>query len=118
MIGIVMSMPVMPCNMACTPLRLEPHNFLPQPVNLSPLGLHLPKARKRVLGISAKFLHPSAQHIVVEIKITRSLDNRNPALLHQICRLKLELSALSRQLLCLGGRQPWPWRVVGRRWVS
>ena len=43
-----------------------------------------------MLGISIKLLQPSAQHIVVEIKITRRLHNRNAAILDQINRLELQ----------------------------
>ena len=68
-------------------------NFAAQPLDLGLLGLHLPLARKGLRRIGRKLPHPIAQHVRVQVQITRRLRNRNPALAHQPHRLELELAA-------------------------
>jgi hypothetical protein len=48
-----------------------------QTVDLKLLGLHLPETWKHLLGISLQLLQPTPQHVVIDIKITRRLHNRN-----------------------------------------
>jgi hypothetical protein len=63
------------------------------PIDLKLLWLHLAFSRKGLAEIVAVFANPFAQHILVDIKVTGSLGNRDATLPDQLYRLKLVLAA-------------------------
>src|ERR1700685_2624961 len=91
-------------NFMSTPSRSRPRPFLgcrarpelcdltPEPVDLQLLGLQLTVAGKRLLRIRAKFLHPFAKNVLVDVDVSRRLRHAYASLTHQADRLDLELS--------------------------
>src|ERR1700722_19466301 len=71
-------------------LRLELCDFTPEPVDLQLLGLHLTVPRKRLLRICAKFLHPFANNVLVDVEVPRRLSHAYASLTHQAYRLDLD----------------------------
>src|ERR1700722_880273 len=71
-------------------LRLELCDFTPEPVDLQLLGLHLTVPRKRLLRIYAKFLHPFANNVLVDVEVPRRLSHAYASLTHQAYRLDLD----------------------------
>ena len=66
--------------------------MLPKPFDLLLLGLHLPVPRKRMNRIGAEFLHPFAQHVLIEVEIAGRLCHRDASFPDKLHRLKLELA--------------------------
>src|SRR6202034_3122968 len=90
-------------------LRLELCDLTPEPVDLQLLGLHLTVSGKRLLRIRAKFLHPFAKNVLVDVDGSRRLRHAYASLTHQADRLDLELSTA----LALGGGRPPSWARCG-----
>src|SRR6266481_2844529 len=80
------------------PLGLQLRHLALQLRDLGLLGLHLPMARKGMLRITRKRLHPIAQHRPVHTQIARGLRNTHPAFPNQPDSLKLVLSRKSPSL--------------------
>ena len=57
-------------------------DLTPQPVDLQLLRLHLTVAGKRLLRIRAKFLHPFAKNVLVNVDVSRRLRHAHAALAH------------------------------------
>src|SRR5271168_2205208 len=77
-------------NFMSTPSRSRPRPFLPEPVDLQLLGLHLTVSGKRLLRIRAKFLHPFAENVLVDVDVPGRLSHAYASLTHQADRLDLE----------------------------
>src|ERR1700729_3639518 len=63
-----------------------------EPVDLQLLGLRLTVSGKRQLRIRAKFLHPFAKNVLVDVDVSRPLLHAYASLPLQADRLDLELS--------------------------
>jgi hypothetical protein len=74
-------------------IAVLPQTATARPVNLQLLRLHLSQAGKCTLRIGRQRRDPFAQHILMEIEITRHLRNLNTPCFNQSHHLKPELAA-------------------------